>query len=174
MENSEILIYKNKVKKVFKSHKNEFLKLYTTERKGVICSISLSFEHDGIDPYEVIVIILNFQHNIVTSYYFEGGTSLFKNITFENFDYCIEQLTNFLENYYNNFEKFNLDDDFDNVPIIGINNWINYFCEHLEENPNLIWKFAEQVYDSRIFTKYKPIFEQKIGYLINANKFDLI
>jgi hypothetical protein len=126
-----------------------------------------------------ILIEVDISINISTIFYYNQ-----KFITLDNdkiYSTCLDLLNNYYKNILIIMQKWDEIDIFD-IAILDLNNYINFIEDILihynsydilqnYENPILV--FEDMVYN-KLDTETKEIVYKRLGYLFNANKFDLI
>jgi hypothetical protein len=75
-----------------------------------------------------------------------------------------------IKNYYrsNNFNKFK------NIPILNINDFLNYVEECILINKIRLDEFINDIYNNPFYNFLKKDIDIKLGYLIQAKNFDIV
>jgi hypothetical protein len=126
-------------------------------------------EEDSIDLYD----------------YNDHNKTIFYNET--RYDDCYNKVVELLDNFYDNIlDRMKVVDNLEiyEIIILDIDNYldfiedilINYRSYHIFRDTDYepIPTFNQEIYNNKYFNSIKDRIDNKLGYLINANKFDLI
>lgn len=126
---------------------------------------SLYFDYK-INYISILTIVFTDNINNIKVKYYNSGYEILFNDDEDVYNFC----KNYLNNYYNDIylNKLSIYD----IAILNIDDYIKYIEKYLLSNINNLNVFIENIYNE--YDLYKDNFDINLGYLINANKFDLI
>jgi hypothetical protein len=193
----EELTYKDIITKVsnfYKSYNinNKFLKTNYIYSDNHLFTHELYFNNSENQFKSISYITIDTDHNQI-----RVGDNIFnKQINYNNIhkykitydiDIILEKvrkkLNNFYIDYTLNLEEYistydngisDIEYKFIDIPVITYESFVNYVSNIIKNNIKLIDNFKEQIYNNKEYDVMSELFRKKIGYLIDANNFDLI